>query len=100
MFNINTAVDRSNGRRTYAANTYGDPQKKPTNLTIITCTYVTRILFSDTLVNGNRVATGVELMIIPPPVDNVALPPTMPPVLFTVKAKKEVIISAGNIKFY
>ena len=81
LYNSGSSVDRRpmKGVRSYAAVTYPHDRS---NLKILTGAQATKILFSPTKVRGNVVATGVQYQTSQG--------------TFTVKANKEVILSAGE----
>lgn len=72
-----------NGIRSSTGNAYIDPNPYPNNLHIMINSLVTRILFNNTIGNGNPRAFGVEFR--------------RNGVTFTVQAIREVIVSAGCI---
>ncbi|CUA76134.1 Oxygen-dependent choline dehydrogenase [Rhizoctonia solani] len=86
-FNSATSVNRTTGRRSYAATTYYAYNAHRLNLVVLTGAQATKINFKE---NGsskkteNLVATGVSF------VHNSQT--------YTVKAKKEVILSAGTFQ--
>lgn len=93
MFNIDTAVNRQEGTRSYAANAYlQDPRSTfpQRNLVVLKGVYATRILFDsndcaqDAKAVGLRCLGGVDWKL---PVTN------MFP--FDLKMNKEIIVSAG-----
>lgn len=77
------SVNRTTGKRAYAASTYYAYNAGRPNLVVLTGAQATKIKFSSTLVGGNVVATGVSF------VSNSAT--------YTVTARKEVILSAGEL---
>ncbi|XP_017484970.1 PREDICTED: glucose dehydrogenase [FAD, quinone]-like [Rhagoletis zephyria] len=72
-----------NGIRSGTGNAYIDPNPYPNNLHIMGNSLVTRILFSNAMGGGNPTATGVEFR--------------RNGVTNTVRASREVIVSAGCI---
>lgn len=80
-----SAINPSNWTRSYSKSAYIDPLPPRSNLHILVNTTVTRIMFSDTLNNGNLVATGVEF----------ATSSTAPK--STVSVNKEAILSSGVV---
>jgi hypothetical protein len=84
LYNSATAVNRTTGTRSYAANTYFAYNSARPNFVVLTEAQATKIEFSKPKSDKDRKikATGVSF------VHNSTL--------YTVKAKKEVILSAGN----
>jgi choline dehydrogenase-like flavoprotein len=82
IFNIGTSVDRSSGKRSYAASAYLGPGRKP-KVMLLTRSTATKIIFKKEN-DGDVTATGVEFVY-----GGTFLPPV------TIKAKK-VILSAGE----
>ncbi|KDN44352.1 hypothetical protein RSAG8_05616, partial [Rhizoctonia solani AG-8 WAC10335] len=86
-FNSATSVNRTTGRRSYAATTYYACNAHRPNFIVLTGAQATKINFSDTTSNNrtrNLVATGVTFV--------------HQSHTYTVKARKEVIISAGTFQ--
>ncbi|KAH7337843.1 alcohol oxidase [Rhizoctonia solani] len=86
-FNSATSVNRTTGRRSYAATTYYAYNAHRPNFVVLTKAQATKINFKDTgnsTKPGNLVATGVSF------VHGLQT--------YTVKAKKEVILSAGTFQ--
>ncbi|CAE6433231.1 unnamed protein product [Rhizoctonia solani] len=84
LYNSATAVNRTTGTRSYAANTYFAYNSGRTNLVVLTEAQATRIDFKNSTMgksNGRLTAAGVSF------VHNSTL--------YSVEAKKEVILSAG-----
>ncbi|KAB5589854.1 Glucose oxidase-like protein [Ceratobasidium theobromae] len=84
VYNCAMSVNRTTGKRAYAASTYYAYNAGRPNLVVLTGAQATKIKFSSTLVGGNVVATGVSF------VSNSAT--------YTVTARKEVILSAGALQ--
>ncbi|EUC61273.1 glucose dehydrogenase [Rhizoctonia solani AG-3 Rhs1AP] len=86
VFNTATSINRTTGRRSYAATTYYAYNAHRSNLVVLTGAQATRINFKDTSSNktGNLVATGVSFV--------------HKSQTYTVKANKEVILSAGTFQ--
>ncbi|KAG8773987.1 hypothetical protein FRC15_001645, partial [Serendipita sp. 397] len=80
IYNSPTAVDRATGKRSYAASFYTKNMNN-TNFVLLTRAQATKIEFSPDKKDGNVVATGVTFS-----VDGSS---------YTVKANKEIILSAG-----
>ncbi|KAJ7764868.1 alcohol oxidase [Mycena metata] len=72
------------GKRVTATSAYYTPVASRPNLSLLTGAQVTKILFESELVDGNRVAIGVEF--------------TVDGKIYTVSVSKEVILSAGVIQ--
>ncbi|KAG8742275.1 hypothetical protein FRC11_014434 [Ceratobasidium sp. 423] len=87
VFNSATSVNRTTGRRSYAATTYYAYNAHRPNLVVLTGAQATKINFKDTA-NGNKsenlVATGVSFV--------------YQSQTYTVQAKKDVILSAGTFQ--
>ncbi|CUA71924.1 Pyranose dehydrogenase 1 [Rhizoctonia solani] len=85
-FNSATSINRTTGRRSYAATTYYAYNAHRHNLVVLTGAQATKINFKDTQRNkaGNVVATGVSFV--------------HKSQSYAVKVKKEVIISAGTFQ--
>ncbi|QRV98567.1 GMC oxidoreductase [Ceratobasidium sp. AG-Ba] len=84
-FNSATAVNRTTGKRSYAATTYFAYNSGRTNLVVLTGAHVTRITFANLTTNGGkRKATGVSF------VSNSTS--------YRAYARKEVILAAGAIQ--
>ncbi|KAH7337859.1 alcohol oxidase [Rhizoctonia solani] len=84
LYNSATAVNRTTGTRSYAANTYFAYNSGRTNLVVLTEAQATRIEFKNSKTgkpNGKLTATGVSFL--------------QKSISYTVKAKKEVILAAG-----
>lgn len=89
IFNIGTAVDRSLGTRSFAANSYlksGKEQLK--NLFVLKECQVSKILFEPQQSKGDVTASGVQFTYLPPG--------SAEPIITTLRARKEVILSAGT----
>ncbi|KAJ1300911.1 hypothetical protein OPQ81_003336 [Rhizoctonia solani] len=83
-FNSATSVNRTTGRRSYAATTYYAYNAHRTNFAVLTGAQATKINFEKTINNNkpeNLVATGVSFV--------------HDSKTYTVRAKKEVVLSAG-----
>ncbi|KAH7337860.1 alcohol oxidase [Rhizoctonia solani] len=86
-FNSATSVNRTTGRRSYSATTYYAYNAHRPNFFVLTGAQATKINFKYTVdrnKTGNLVATGVSFVHQSKP--------------YTVKAKKEVILSAGTFQ--
>ncbi|EUC63663.1 glucose dehydrogenase, partial [Rhizoctonia solani AG-3 Rhs1AP] len=86
-FNSATSVNRTTGRRSYAATTYYAYNAHRPNLVVLTGAQATKINFKGTPGSnktGNLVATGVTFV--------------HKSQMYTVKAKKEVLLSAGTFQ--
>ncbi|CAE6515749.1 unnamed protein product [Rhizoctonia solani] len=84
VYNCAMSVNRTTGKRSYAASTYYAYNAQRSNLVVLTGGQATKINFSNTTVGGNHVATGVSF---------VAGSAT-----HTVNVRKEVILSAGALQ--
>ncbi|KAG8743828.1 hypothetical protein FRC10_011376 [Ceratobasidium sp. 414] len=84
LYNCAGSIDRSTGKRSYAASTYFASSASRTNLVVLTGAQATKINFGNSTTNGNYTATGVSF------VSN--------SVTYTVQARKEVILSAGSLQ--
>ncbi|CAE6537225.1 unnamed protein product [Rhizoctonia solani] len=87
VFNSATSVNRTTGRRSYAATTYYAYNAHRPNLVVVTGAQATKINFKNA-VNGNKtknlMATGVSFV--------------HQSQTYTVQVKKEVILSAGTFQ--
>ncbi|KAJ1300921.1 hypothetical protein OPQ81_003347 [Rhizoctonia solani] len=86
-FNSATSVNRTTGRRSYAGTTYYTYNAHRPNLVVLTRAQATKINFKEGASGnktGNLVATGVSF--------------TYQSQAYTVKANKEVILSAGTFQ--
>ncbi|KEP48703.1 glucose dehydrogenase [Rhizoctonia solani 123E] len=85
-FNAATTVNRTTGRRSYSASTYYAYNAHRPNFVVLTGAQATKINFKDTSdsKNGNLVASGVSFV--------------YGSKTYKVKAKKEVILSAGTLQ--
>ncbi|KAJ7033140.1 alcohol oxidase [Mycena alexandri] len=83
VYNCRLSVDPKTGERITATSAYYNPIASRTNLKLLTGVQVTKIMFQSELVNGNRVATGVEF--------------TANGKTHSVFASKEIVLSAGVI---
>ncbi|CAE6346970.1 unnamed protein product [Rhizoctonia solani] len=84
VFNSATSVNRTTGRRSYAASTYYAYNAHRPNFVVLTGAQATKVNFKDSKNNNkpeNLVATGVSFV--------------HKSQTYTVKAKKEVILAAG-----
>ncbi|KAJ7983000.1 alcohol oxidase [Mycena polygramma] len=84
IYNCLLSVDPVSGKRTTAVSAYYKPVASRPNLKLLTGAQVTKILFKPDLVDGNRVAHGVEF--------------TVDGNLHSVFASKEIVLSAGAIQ--
>ncbi|CUA69309.1 Glucose oxidase [Rhizoctonia solani] len=86
IFNTATSVNRTTGLRSYAASTYYVYNAHRPNLVVLTGAQATKINFKDTTGGkpGDLVATGVSFV--------------HKSQTYTVKANKEVILSAGTFQ--
>ncbi|KAJ6589232.1 hypothetical protein B0H19DRAFT_1058267 [Mycena capillaripes] len=84
LYNCRLTIDPESGKRITSASAYYTPVASRANLRVLTGAQVTKILFKPGLVNGNRVAVGVEF--------------TAQGKLHSVYASKEIILSAGTIQ--
>lgn len=87
VFNTATSINRTTGRRSYSASTYYAYNAHRPNFVVLTEAQATKINFKNTAGNGkpdNIVATGVSFV--------------HKSQTYTVKAKKEVILSAGTFQ--
>ncbi|KAG8733316.1 hypothetical protein FRC11_007199, partial [Ceratobasidium sp. 423] len=84
VFNCPMSVNRTTGKRSYAASTYYAYNAERSNFVVLTGGQATKINFSNQTVSGNYVATGVSF------VSNSAT--------YTVNVRKEVILSAGSLQ--
>jgi choline dehydrogenase-like flavoprotein len=85
-YNSATAINRTTGKRSYAANTYYAYNAGRSNLVVLTGAQATKINFANATNGGNIAATGVSF------VSNSTS--------FSVRARKEVILSAGAFCVY
>ncbi|EUC63656.1 choline dehydrogenase [Rhizoctonia solani AG-3 Rhs1AP] len=87
LYNSATAVNRTTGTRSYAANTYFAYNSARANFVVLTGAQATKIEFKDSTTrkpNGKLTATGVSFV--------------YNSTMYTVKVKKEVILSAGTFQ--
>ncbi|CAE6510948.1 unnamed protein product [Rhizoctonia solani] len=87
LYNSATAVNRTTGTRSYAANTYFAYNSARANFVVLTGAQATKIEFKDSTTrkpNGKLIATGVSFV--------------YNSTMYTVKVKKEVILSAGTFQ--
>ncbi|KAJ7820002.1 alcohol oxidase [Mycena olivaceomarginata] len=84
VYSARLSVDHKSGKRITATSAYYTPVASRTNLKLLPGAQVIKILFKSELVNGNRVAIGVEF--------------TVDSKIYTVHASKEIILSAGVIQ--
>ncbi|EUC63655.1 glucose oxidase [Rhizoctonia solani AG-3 Rhs1AP] len=87
LYNSATAVNRTTGTRSYAANTYFAYNSARANFVVLTGAQATKIEFKDSTTrkpNGKLTATGVSFV--------------YNSITYTVKVKKEVILSAGTFQ--
>ncbi|KEP47070.1 glucose dehydrogenase [Rhizoctonia solani 123E] len=87
LYNSATAVNRTTGTRSYAANTYFAYNSARANFVVLTGAQATKIEFEDSTTrkpNGKLTATGVSFV--------------YNSTTYTVKVKKEVILSAGTFQ--
>ncbi|KAJ7075366.1 alcohol oxidase [Mycena belliarum] len=84
VFSCLRTIDYESGKRTTATSAYYSPASSRTNLKLLVGAQVTKILFKPELVDGNRIACGVEFT-----VDNKG---------YSASASKEIILSAGAIQ--
>ncbi|QRV90174.1 GMC oxidoreductase [Ceratobasidium sp. AG-Ba] len=84
LFNCAGSIDRATGKRSYAASTYFASNAGRSNFVVLTGAQATKINFANQTTGGNYAATGVSY------VSN--------SVTYTVKARKEVILSAGSLQ--
>ncbi|KAI9667974.1 MAG: hypothetical protein M1821_000794 [Bathelium mastoideum] len=77
-------IDPKTKQRSYATNAYLDPIRSRSNLTVRTETTVTKVLLEKPSLGGDAVAKGVQFV-------------TKGGLSQTIKARKEIIISAGAI---
>ncbi|KAF8604819.1 alcohol oxidase [Ceratobasidium sp. AG-I] len=84
LYNSATAVNRTTGKRSYAASTYYAYNAGRPNFVVLTGAQATKINFSNTTKGGKITATGVTF------VSNSTN--------FSVTARKEVILSAGSFQ--
>ncbi|KAF8604818.1 alcohol oxidase [Ceratobasidium sp. AG-I] len=82
LYNSATSVNRTTGKRAYAASTYYAYNAGRSNFVVLTGAQVTKINFANTTSKGKITATGVTF------VSNSTS--------FSVTARKEVILSAGS----
>ncbi|KAJ7499635.1 alcohol oxidase [Mycena latifolia] len=83
-YSCSRSIDHESGKRITATSAYYIPVASRTNLKLLTGAHVTKILFKPELVEGNRVAIGVEF--------------TVDSKVYSVYASKEIILSAGAIQ--
>ncbi|KAJ7112908.1 alcohol oxidase [Mycena epipterygia] len=81
LYSCRLSVDHESGKRVTAASAYYAPAAARPNLKLLTGAQVTKILFKPELVNGDRVAVGVEFS-----VDGQR---------YSVSVSKEVVLAAG-----
>ncbi|KAJ7154764.1 alcohol oxidase [Mycena filopes] len=84
LHNCRLSVDPKSGKRITAYSAYYNPVASRTNLKLLLGVQVTKVLFRPQLVNGNRVATGVEF--------------TANGKAHSIYSSKEIILSAGVIQ--
>ncbi|KAJ6535901.1 alcohol oxidase [Mycena vulgaris] len=84
LYNCRLSINHKSGMRTTATSAYYTPVASRSNLKLLTGAQVTKILFKPELVDGNRVATGVEF--------------TVDSNIYSVTVTKEIILSAGTIQ--
>ncbi|CAE6443613.1 hypothetical protein ACGC1H_002523 [Rhizoctonia solani] len=84
IYNCAMSVNRTTGKRSYAASTYYAYNAERSNFVVLTGGQATKINFSNKTVGGNHVATGVSFVS-----DSKS---------YTVRARKEVILSAGSLQ--
>ncbi|KAG8687980.1 hypothetical protein FRC09_013176 [Ceratobasidium sp. 395] len=84
LYNCAGSINRTTGKRSYAASTYYAYNAGRSNFVVLTGAQVTKINFANSTSGGNYVATSVSF------VSNSAT--------YTVKARKEVILSAGSVQ--
>ncbi|CAE7227869.1 unnamed protein product [Rhizoctonia solani] len=87
LYNSGTAVNRTTGKRSYAANTYFAYNSGRRNFVVLTGAQATKLEFSNSAsgkLNDKLIATGVSF------VHNSTT--------YSVKVKKEVILSAGTFQ--
>lgn len=95
MFNIDTAVNREEGTRSYAANAYlQDPKSAlaQQNVIVLNGVYAAKILFDSNCSGQNAKAVGVTCL---GGIDWKF--PVTPPAPFDLRANKEVIVSTGGL---
>ncbi|RPD66362.1 alcohol oxidase [Lentinus tigrinus ALCF2SS1-7] len=87
IYNTQLSVDRSNGKRSYSANTYyRDDQDKP-NLTVFLATQATKLNFASNGATGHLRAKSVNVVAVNVTGTN-----------GIISARKEVILAAGSIQ--
>ncbi|KAJ7146031.1 alcohol oxidase [Mycena epipterygia] len=84
LYNARRSIDPKSGKRITATSAYYTPVASRTNLKLLTGAQVTKILFKPELVDGNRVAAGVEF--------------TVEGKIYSVSVSKEVVLSAGTVQ--
>ncbi|CAE6474978.1 unnamed protein product [Rhizoctonia solani] len=87
LYNSATAVNRTTGTRSYAANTYFAYNSGRTNFVVLTGAQATKVEFKHSTTgktDGKITATGVSFV--------------HDSTMYTVKAKKEVVLSAGTFQ--
>lgn len=82
LYNSATSINRTTGKRSYAASTYYAYNADRPNFVVLTGAQATKINFSNTKRGGKITATGVSF------VSNSTS--------FNANARKEVILSAGS----
>ncbi|KAJ1308023.1 hypothetical protein OPQ81_002094 [Rhizoctonia solani] len=84
IFNCPMSVNRTTGKRSYSASTYYAYNAERSNFVVLTGGQATKINFSNKTVSGKYVATGVSFV--------------SDSKVYTVKVRKEVILSAGSLQ--
>ncbi|KEP51005.1 glucose oxidase-like protein [Rhizoctonia solani 123E] len=84
IYNCAMSVNRTTGKRSYAASTYYAYNAERSNFVVLTGGQATKINFSNKTVGGNQVATGVSFV--------------SGSTTYTVNVRKEVILSAGSLQ--